>query len=99
MSFRRHNVVWVVVALVTKTWLKPQTKLNLINYDIIRSDSPRNIAGGVAILINTRLKFHILPQIHIAECDISLIKIQSGINLTVGMIYVPPKAQFTFDVK
>jgi len=84
------------IVLITETWLNPQTKLNLVNYDIIRSDSSR-IASGVAILINSRLKFHILPQITIPECDILLIKLQSGINLTVGVIYVPLKAQFTFD--
>jgi len=78
------------VALITETWLKPQTNLNFVNYDIIRSDSPRIIAGGIAIIINTQIKFHILSQINIAGCDILLIKIQSDINLTIGVIYVSP---------
>jgi len=82
------------IVLITETWLKPHIKINYTNYDIICSDSSRNNAGGVAILVNTQ-KFHILPQIIIPECDILLIKLQWGINLTVGAIYVPPKAQFT----
>jgi len=87
------------IALVTKTWLNPKTNLNFVNYDIIRSDSPRIIADGVAIIINARIKYHILPQINIAGCDILLIKIQSGLklNLTIGMIYVPSSIQFDFD--
>jgi len=85
------------IVLITETWLNTQTKLNLANYDIIRADSVRKNAGGVAILINTQLKFHTLPKISIPECDITLIKITSGINLTVGVIYVPPKAQFNFE--
>jgi len=47
------------VALVTETWLKPQIKLKFVNYEIIRSDSPRNVTGGgVAIIINKQIKYH-----------------------------------------
>jgi len=81
------------VALVTETWLNSRTNLNIVNYDMIHSDSTRLNAGGVAIIINKQLKFHILPQINIVGCDVLLIKLQSNINLTVGVIYVPPKAQ------
>jgi len=87
----------VDVALVTETWLNSQTNLKIVNYEIIRSDSPRIIAGGVAIIIKKQLKFYTLPQIKIAGCDIVLIKIQSNLNMTVGVIYVPPKIQFSFD--
>jgi len=85
------------IALITETWLKSHSKINFSNYDIIRSDSTRNNAGGVAIVVNTKLKFHTLPPINISECEITLIKLQSGINLTVGVIYVPPNAQFVFE--
>jgi len=86
------------VALVTETWLNSQINLNIVSYEVIRSDSPRHNAGGVAIIINEQIKFHILPQINIAGCDVLLIKIQSNINLTVGVIYVPPKAQFNINL-
>jgi len=81
------------VALVTETWLNSRISLNFVNYEIIRSDSPRQNAGGVAIVINKQINFHILPQINITGCELLLIKIQSNVNLTVGVIYVPPKAQ------
>jgi len=87
----------VDVALITETWFKQQTKLNIVNYEVIRMDSQRSVVGGVAIIINRQIKFHVLPQINIPGSDILLIKIQSNINITVGVIYVPPKAQFTFD--
>jgi len=31
-------------------------------------------------------------------CDILLIKIQSGLNLTIGVTYVSPSVQFGFDL-
>jgi len=67
--------------LITETWLKPSTKVNFVNYDIVRMDSPRIIAGGVAIVINKQLKYYTLPQLNFTGCDILLIKIQSGMNL------------------
>jgi len=86
------------VALVTETWLKSRINLNFVNYEIIRSDSPRQKAGGVAIIINKQIKFHILPQINITGCDILLIKIQSNINLTVGVVYAPPNAHLDTNI-
>jgi len=86
----------VDVVLVTETWLKPNTNINFANYDVIRCDSPRIIAGGVAIIINTRIRYH-LPQVIISGCDLLLIKIQSRINLTVGVAYISPNAHFQFD--
>jgi len=79
------------ITLVTETWLKSNSKIKFINYDVIRSDSPRIVAGGVAIIINSRISYHILPQVNITGCDILLIKIQSEQNLTVGVVYVPPQ--------
>jgi len=86
------------IALITETWLNPLTKVNFTNYDIIRMDSPRIIAGGVAIVIDKQIKYSFLPQIDFAGCNILLIKIQSGLNLTVGIIYAPPGVQFDFDL-
>jgi len=85
------------IALITETWLNIQTKLNFLNYEIIRSDSTRNKAGGVAIIINKQIKFHTVAQVNIAGCDLLLIKLLSNINITVGVIYIPPKAKFSFD--
>jgi len=85
------------IALVTKTWLNSQINLNFLNYEIIRSDTTRNKPGGVAIIVNKQIKFHTLAYINLAECDILLIKLLSNINLTVGVIYVPSKAQFSFN--
>jgi len=79
------------ITLVTETWLKSNSKIKFINYDVIRSDSPRIVAGGIAIIINSRISYHILPQVNITGCDILLIKIQSEQNLTVGVVYVPPQ--------
>jgi len=64
---------------------KPNSKIRFINYDITRCDSPRIVAGGVALIINSRISYHIFPQV--IGCDILLIKIQSGLNLTVGVVY------------
>jgi len=54
------------IVLVTETWLNPNTNINFVNYDIIRCDSLGIIAGGVAIIINSRIKYHILPQVNIS---------------------------------
>jgi len=88
----------VDVAMVTETWLKPNSNINFVNYDVIRCNFLRIIAGGVAIIINTRIRYHLLPQINISGCDILLIKIQSEISSTVGVVYVSPNAHFQFDV-
>jgi len=82
---------------VIETWLNSQINLNFLNYEVIRSDSTCKKSGGVAIIINKQIQFHTLAQINIAECDILLIKLLSNINLTVGVIYVPPKAKFSFN--
>jgi len=50
------------------------------------------------VIINTRIRYHLLPQVNkISGCDLLLIKIQSGISLTVGVAYVSPNAHFQFD--
>jgi len=85
------------IALVTETWLNLQINLNFLNCEIIRSDTTRNKPGGVAIIINKQIKFHTIAQINMAECDL-LIKLLSNINLTVWVIYVPPKAKFSFNL-
>jgi len=105
LNNKEHELTYFInnsnidVVLVTETWLNPRTNINFVNYEIIRSDSPRrNNVGGVAIIINKQLKFHILPQVTIDRCDVLLIKIQSNVGLTVGVIYAPPKAKFTCNL-
>jgi len=87
----------VDIALITETWLNPNFKIKFTNYETIRCDSPRIVAGGVAIIINSRINYHILPQVDVTGCDILLIKIQSGLNLTVGVVYAPPSVTFDFN--
>jgi len=105
LNNKEHELTYFInnnsinVVLVTETWLNPRTKINFVNYEIIRSDSSRrNNSGGVAIIINKQLKFHILPQVTIDGCDVLLIKIQSNIGLIVGVIYAPPKAKFSCNI-
>ena len=45
------------IVLLNETKLKPQHKPKFKNYDIIRNDRARFNGGGVAILINNKLKY------------------------------------------
>jgi len=54
------NTNKVDIALIMETWLQSRTNLNFLNYDIIRRDSLRVRAGGLAIIINRSIKYHIL---------------------------------------
>jgi len=87
----------VGIAFVTETWVNPNSKISFVNYDVIRCDSPRIVTGGVALIINSRINYHMPPQVKVAGCDILLIKIQSGLNLTVEMVYVLPSVNFDFN--
>jgi len=54
----------VDIALISETWLHSNTKLNFNNYDIIKRDFPRVIAGGLAINKHS-IKYHTLPLINV----------------------------------
>lgn len=84
------------IAIVTETWLNPNTKLYFSNYNIIRLDSPRVIAGGVAIIIKNSIKFNTFPSPKLSIGEVLLVNINAGVNLIIGAIYIPPS--ITFDV-
>jgi len=51
--------------------------------------------GGLAIIINCSIKYHILSFINVRE--ILMIKVQANLSLIIGMAYVTPNVQFMFD--
>lgn len=65
------------IALINETWFNPVNIINFCNYNMVRQDVSRIIAGGVAILIHKELKFNTLPLVVISGCEILLIKFVS----------------------
>jgi len=53
----------VHITLVTETWLHSYTN-NYYNYDIIRCNSPCIVSEDLAIIVNTRVEYHILSNIN-----------------------------------
>lgn len=81
------------IAIITETWLRPETKLNFTDYEIVRHDS----AGGLAIIIKKSLQFYILPSVDINNCEMLMIKLKSNVDLTIGAIYISPSVHFSFN--
>lgn len=55
-----HNQL-IDITLVTETWLNPNTNVKYANYEIIRADSPRIVAGELLIAIKKTVQYCILP--------------------------------------
>lgn len=83
--------------MIVETWLDPSRTMSFPGYDVVRRDSPRIIAGGVAIIINKNINYAILPCVDIPGAELLLIEVLSTPSYIVGAIYVAPNASFSFD--
>ena len=78
---------------ISETWLKstsPDT-FNIANYHMIHADRKKGRGGGVAMYINSQLKYKIRKDIYIDGIENLFIEIDNkyGKNIIVGTLYRP----------
>lgn len=83
------------IALISETWFKPNTIINIYGYHIIRNDRVDG-KGGVAILIKNTLPFNELivthnfnREIEVCAANVSI----DGQKITFLSIYKPPNVK------
>ena len=79
---------------ISETWLKTNSPdiYNISNYRMIHVDRKEGRGGGVALYINSKLKYKARKDICIDGIENVFIEIdnQSGKNIIVGTLYRPP---------
>ena len=80
---------------ISETWLHSNSPpLNLINYNMLRSDRKEGRGGGVALYVHEHINYIIRPNIHIDGAEDLFIELinTNGKNVIIGVIYRPPNS-------
>lgn len=79
------------VLLIQETFLKPQAKFKIPNYETFREDRTAANCGGTAILIKEYLDYEpFIPEMEITEATFIKIKMKNGQELIIGSVYHQP---------
>lgn len=82
------------VALISETHLTSNAQLKVRNFDMYHCPHPCGQArGGSAILINSRIKHHVLQNYQTERAQITSVQVQFGCkDITFSAIYSPPRS-------
>ncbi|KMQ86684.1 rna-directed dna polymerase from mobile element jockey [Lasius niger] len=81
--------------LLSETWLNPEDRWLLRNFDVIRSDRDARRGGGMAIMIRNGIKYQIIYNLYNANKKLEICGIKTVLNsknIAIVSVYRPPQA-------
>lgn len=87
---------FIDVLLVSETHFTQRTYFKIKEYDLITANHPDNRAhAGSAILIKSKIKYEVLPEIRYPYVQAAGLKIKTnnGNDVSVYAVYFPPDTQ------
>lgn len=84
--------------LLSETWLNPEDRWLLRNFDVIRSDRDARRGGGVAIMIRNGIKYQIIYNLYNANKKLEICGIKTVLNsknIAIVSVYRPPQVSLS----
>lgn len=97
LEFRSQNFELI---MLSETWLRKSDRINIKNFDILRSDRNLSRGGGVAILINNSIKYSHVDLTYNCNNKLECCAIEitwSQKSLILVSIYKPPDVNVLAD--